>query len=116
MIKKILEILNTNEIELRVDNRNISVKELRDLETFLQWEFDIMELNFTVKYLNSKYNRDIQMADYVANLMWKKYNVMKEKLSQKVEFITHTHISKFPVKLFSKNPSLKEKNYLKSIA
>lgn len=106
-----INLLNTYDIELRVDNRNVSVKQLKDLETFLEWEFNIKNLNFSVKYLNSKNNRDVQMADYVANLMWKKYNVSNEKLSKKTNIINLMHISKFPIKLFNKNPSLKEKNY-----
>ena len=77
-----IDELFVNEIELRVDNRNIRVKELKDLETFLQMEFDLLELNFTVKYLNSKYNRDVQMADYIANLFWKKYNKLNEATAQ----------------------------------
>lgn len=108
-----IELLNNKNIELRVDNRNVSVKQLKDLETFLQWEFNIKNLNFEVKYLNSKNNRDVQMADYVANLMWKKYNVENEKLSKKTNIIHKMHISKFPIKLFNKNPSLKAKNYCK---
>lgn len=107
-------ILNAENIELRVDNRNISVKQLKDLETFLEWEFNIKNLNFEVKYLNSMYNRDIQMADYVANLMWKKYNLKNEKLSSKTEIIQNMHISKFPIKLFNKNPSLKSQKVLQT--
>lgn len=108
LFKSNIGILGTNEIELRVDNRNISVKELKDLETFLQWEFDMLEVNFSVKYLNSKHNRDIQMADYIANLFWKKYNLPNEKLSSKINLINKTYISKFPAKFFNKTPSLKE--------
>lgn len=107
-----ISMLNTEDIELRVDNRNVSVKQLKDLETFLEWEFNIKDLNFSVKYLNSKYNREVQMADYVANLMWKKYNVSNEKLSKKTNIISFMHISKFPIKLFNKNPSLKEQKVL----
>ena len=44
-----IPMLQTNEIELRVDNRNTSVKTLKDLETFLQWEFELMDLDFKVK-------------------------------------------------------------------
>lgn len=107
-----ISMLNTENIELRVDNRNVSVKQLKDLETFLEWEFNIKDLNFSVKYLNSKYNREVQMADYVANLMWKKYNIGNEKLSKKTNIISLMHISKFPIKLFNKNPSLKEQKVL----
>lgn len=102
-----IPLLQTNEIQLRVDNRNNSVKTLKDLETFLQWEFDLMDLQVKVKYLDSKDNRDIQMADYIANLVWKKYNRSNEKLSTKVAQFYRTYISKFPLKLFGKDPSLK---------
>lgn len=104
-----IPILQTNRIELRVDNRNISVKALKDLETFLQWEFELMNLEVEVKYLNSKDNRDIQMADYVANLIWKKYNCQNESLSRRISQLYRTYISKFPFKLFGNNPSLKQK-------
>lgn len=106
-----IPILQTNEIELRVDNRNTSVKTLKDLETFLQWEFELMDLEVKVKYLDSKDNRDVQMADYVANLIWKKYNCENEKLSKRVPQIYRTYISKFPLKLFGNNPSLKLKEH-----
>lgn len=104
-----IPILQTNEIELRVDNRNTSVKTLKDLETFLQWEFELMDLKVKVKYLDSKDNRDVQMADYVANLIWKKYNCDNEDLSRRVSQYYRTYISKFPIKLFGKNPSLKQR-------
>lgn len=103
-----LPILQTNQIELRVDNRNNSVKTLKDLETFLQWEFELMDLEFNVKYLNSKNNRDIQMADYVANMIWKKHNCQNEDLSRRVPIYYKTYISKFHLKLFGNNPSLKQ--------
>lgn len=113
-----ISILQTNEIELRVDNRNTSVKNLKDLETFLQWEFELMDLEVKVKYLDSKDNRDIQMADYVANLVWKKYNQEKENLSRRVSQYYRTYISKFPFRLFGHTPTLKqieqEKNEKKS--
>lgn len=103
-----IPILQTNEIELRVDNRNTSVKTLKDLETFLQWEFELMDLEVKVKYLDSKDNRDVQMADYVANMVWKKYNCLNEALSRRVPQYDRTYISKFPFKLFGNNPTLKQ--------
>lgn len=103
-----IPILQTNEIELRVDNRNTSVKTLKDLETFLQWEFELMDLDVKVKYLDSKDNRDVQMADYVANLVWKKYNCANEDLSRRVPQYYRIYISKFPFKLFGNNPTLKQ--------
>ena len=112
LFKSNISILNTQELELRVDNRNTSVKTLKDLETFLQWEFEIMGLDVSVKYLDSKDNRDIQMADYVANLLWKKYNNPNETLSRKISCFYKTRISKFPFLLFGKTPSLKSINKL----
>lgn len=103
-----IPILQTKQIELRVDNRNTSVKTLKDLETFLQWEFELMDLEVEVKYLDSKDNRDVQMADYVANLVWKKYNCPNEKLSRRVPQYYKTCISRFPFKLFGHNPSVKQ--------
>ena len=103
-----ITLLNTKNIELRVDNRNTSVKTLKDLETFLQWEFELIDLEVNVKYLDSKDNRDVQMADYVANLFWKHYNCKNEELSKRVNNLNKTYISKFPYKLFGKNPSLKK--------
>ncbi len=103
-----IPILQTNHIELRVDNRNTSVKTLKDLEAFLQWEFELMDLEVEVKYLDSKDNRDVQMADYIANLVWKKYNCPKEDLSRRVSQYYRTYISKFPFKLFENNPTLKQ--------
>ena len=105
-----IDVRKTTEIELRVDNRNTSVKTLKDLETFLQWEFDSLNLNITVKYLDSKDNRDIQMADYVANMFWKKYNLPNEKMTKRILNLYKTRISKFPLRLFGQNPSLKEIN------
>ncbi|MCI5677676.1 MAG: DUF3800 domain-containing protein [Candidatus Faecisoma sp.] len=103
-----IPILQTNQIELRIDNRNTSVKALKDLETFLQWEFELMDLEVEVKYLDSKDNRDVQMADYVANLVWKKHNRPNEDLSRRVPQYYRTYISKFPFKLFGHNPSIKQ--------
>lgn len=67
-----------------------------------------MDLEVEVKYLDSKDNRDIQMADYVANLIWKKFNRQNEDLSRRVPQHYRTYISKFPFKLFGHNPSIKE--------
>ena len=84
----------------------------------MQWEFELMDLEVKVKYLDSKDNRDIQMADYVANLVWKKYNQEKENLSRRVSQYYRTYISKFPFRLFGHTPTLKqieqEKNEKKS--
>ena len=48
------------------------------------------------------------MADYVANLVWKKHNRPNEDLSRRVPQYYITYISKFPFKLFGHNPSIKQ--------
>lgn len=104
-----IPMLQTNNIELRVDNRNTSVKQLKDLQTFLKWEFELIDLNLKVEYLDSKDNRDVQMADYVANFIWQKYNKPStEDLSRRIKQSYKTYISKFPYKKFGDNPSLRE--------
>ena len=108
LLKCNISILKTSNIEFRVDNRNTSVKSLKDLETFLQWEFEYMDLNISLKYLDSKDARDVQMADYVANLVWKKYNHPDNDLIGKVPGHFMTYISKFHIKDFGKNPSIRE--------
>lgn len=105
--------LDTLDIELRVDNRNTSVKTLKDLETFLAWEFELMNLTVKVKYLDSKDNRDVQMADYIANMFWKKYNSKVDKISIIINNQNKTYISKFPLQHFNENPSLKELHKIK---
>lgn len=67
-----------------------------------------MDLEVNVRYLDSKDNWDVQMADYVANLVWRKYNCVNEDLSRRVPQYYRTYISKFPFKLFGINPTLKE--------
>ena len=101
--------LKTDKIELRVDNRNNSVKTLKDLESFLTWEFELRNIDITVKYLDSKNNREVQMADYVANMFCKKYNSINNTLPPKVTKIYKTKMSRFPINKFGKNPSIKEK-------
>ena len=48
------------------------------------------------------------MADYVANLICKKFNRQNEDLSRRVPQHYRTYIPKFPFKLFGHNPSIKE--------
>lgn len=104
-----IPILETKHLVLRVDNRNVSVKEIMDLPTFLQWEFELLDLKVEVQYLDSKDNRDVQMADYLANFIWKKYSKpATEKISRKITRYYKTYVSKFPFKKFGNNPTVKE--------
>ena len=102
-------IMKTDYFELRLDNRNNSVNSMKDLETFLTWEFNEYNLTFDVKFLNSKGNREIQMADYIANILWQRYNLPnREGLEQRIIYFKKFIISKFPIKLFGINPPLRK--------
>lgn len=57
--------------------RNTSVKTLKDLETFLQWEFELMNLEVKVKYLDSKDNRTFKWQSML-QIWLKKYNCINE--------------------------------------
>lgn len=112
-----IDIMSGYEIELLLDNRNVSLKKLKDLESFLNWEFIDKNVNFKVSYLDSKINREIQMADYIANSYWKKYNMRNETISSKIIKNRRLKVSKFPINRFGVNPSIKElkKNKLKEV-
>lgn len=95
-----LNINEYNYIYLRLDNRSVRIKELLDLETYLR--FDLLhELNFIgefkVEFLNSSENRDVQVADFISNYIWKYYN--KNSLELKFKKLV---CSKFPYKYFGK--------------
>lgn len=90
------------ELILRLDNRNVSVKKLRDLETFLNWEFISNNFSVNVIYLDSKFCRDVQMADYVANYLWKKFNNRASKLLSMVNIRKKIFISRFPYNYLKK--------------
>lgn len=96
-------------IVLLLDNRSTAVKNANDLETFLNLEFVYSlsyEKNFIVKYLDSKKNREIQMADYIANALWKSYNFTEHKIIYHLDMDLFKLIkqSKFPFKTFGINP------------
>lgn len=69
----ILPLLPTNETYeflLSIDNRNISVGDLKDLEKFLNTEFCYFDYSFKVTYYDSASHYGIQLADFIVNTMY----------------------------------------------
>lgn len=69
----ILQLLPNNEpfeFVLAVDNRNISVDDLKDLQKYLETEFCYNDYSFSVKYYDSATHYGIQLADFVVNTMY----------------------------------------------
>lgn len=58
------------EFLLSVDNRNITVGDLKDLEKFLSTEFCYYDYTFSVKYYDSASHYGIQLADLIVNTMY----------------------------------------------
>lgn len=97
------------DVVLLLDNRSIAVKNANDLETFLNLEFVYSlayDKNFIVKYLDSNKHREIQMADYISNALWKSYNLDEHKILYHLDMSLFKLIkqSKFPFKTFGINP------------
>lgn len=69
----ILPILPQNQsydFILSIDNRNISVGDLKDLEKFLNTEFCYYDYTFRVTYYDSKFHYGIQLADLIVNTFY----------------------------------------------
>ena len=104
------EILPTKDIILYLDNRSVKVKYMNELETYLEWELtDLFDKDFTVYYKNSKESREVQMADYLANAIYGKYNYINtEKTSSKIIGLESVITSRFPYKDFKEPLKIKK--------
>lgn len=81
---------------ISIDNRNITVGDLKDLEKFLNTEFCYYDFTFSVKYYDSATHYGIQLADLIVNTMY-----MRSKDRDMVEPILHVlDTSKFRLNIF----------------
>ena len=72
----IIPVLYTNKLinfVVSVDNRNIRIKDLKNLENYLKTEFCTYNFNFSETYYDSKTNFGIQLADLTVNTFYNKY-------------------------------------------
>ena len=66
-----LSLVNTERIELLLDNRNVSVGSLNSLEDYLNAELGLeFDKEFKVHYRNSKEHREVQIADLISNVIF----------------------------------------------
>lgn len=104
----IIPVLNTNDkiyFVISIDNRNIRVKDLRNLENYLKTEFCTYNFDFSVTYYDSKTNFGIQLADLTVNTFYNKYkniDIVKEVLKS-------LKTSKYRVSVFLDNRALGRK-------
>jgi len=108
-------ILKDKEIQLILDNRNVSVGSLNSLEDYLNSALGLIyDKKFIVNYKNSKDHREVQMADLVSNVIFGYYNYRSEHSTYyKVPSLKNTILSKFPYKYF-KEPQKNRKTTEKS--
>lgn len=98
----IIPVLDTNKLinfVVSVDNRNIRVKDLKNLENYLKTEFCTYNFDFSVTYYDSKTNFGIQLADLTVNTFYNKYkniDIVKDVLKS-------LKTSKYRVSLFLDN-------------
>lgn len=105
-------LMDTEEIELLLDNRNVSVGSLNSLEDYLNSSLGLTYNKvFKVKYRNSKEHREVQFADLISNVLFGHYNY-RSKLSTYylIPAMKHTIISKFPYKEFKEPELISNKN------
>lgn len=102
----------TNLISLHLDNRSIKIKYQNELETYLDWEIgDLFSKDFEVIYKDSKHFEEIQMADYIANAIYGRYNYIDTEATTRLIPKYETFIiSKFPYKDFQEPQCSKYKN------
>lgn len=103
LLKCEIAILNsTQNIHLRIDNRNVSTKLKHQLATYLRNHSELKPYNkkFIVKYFDSSKFNEIQMADIIANKFYKEYNKPKEKVTENIKRKYMFYVSKFPFKNF----------------
>lgn len=83
LVDCVLPIINTDDLDsniefvLSVDNRNISVKDLKNLQNYLKTEFCLNDYDFKVNYYDSASKYEIQLADLVVNTFYNRYKDYK---------------------------------------
>ncbi len=104
-------LLIADEIQLILDNRNVSVGSLNSLEDYLNSALGLIyNKKFKVKYKNSSEHREVQMADLVSNVIFGYYNFRSPHSTYNlIPAMKTAIISKFPYRYF-KEPIVNVKN------
>ena len=90
------------EIQLILDNRNVRVGSLYSLQDYLNSALGLVyDKKFCVVYKNSREHREVQMADFVANVLFGYYNYPSHYSAYYlVPKMKKMILSKFPYKNF----------------
>ncbi len=104
-------LLNGDEIQLILDNRNVSVGSMNSLQDYLNSALGLIyNKKFKVIYKNSTEHREVQMADLISNVLYGYYNFRNEYSTYNlVPSMRNTIISRFPYKYF-KEPICSKKS------
>ena len=97
----VLNICEKINFIISIDNRNIRVRDLKNLENYLKTEFCTFDFSFSVTYYDSKTNFGIQLADLTVNTFYNKYkniDIVKDVLKS-------LKTSKYRVSVFLNNRS-----------
>ena len=107
------KLLDNDEIQLILDNRNVKVGSLHSLEDYLNSALGlIFNKKFKVVYKNSNEHREVQMADLISNVIYGYYNFRSEHSTYYlIPAMRTTIISKFPYKHFREPVKRANKNY-----
>ncbi len=96
----IIPLLNMHEsIEfiVSIDNRNIRIGDLNNLETYLKTEFCLENYDFKITYYDSSTNYGIQLADLIVNTFYNSYkNILIVKKVLSILKAKNFRISLFP--------------------
>ena len=94
---KKLKLTGPIEFKVSIDNRSIRVKDLANLENYLNTEFCLQDYHFQITYYDSQTNYGIQLADLIVNTFYNFYkNPMLVKPVMKTVKMQNFRVSTFP--------------------
>ena len=94
---KKLKLTGPIEFKVSIDNRSIRVKDLANLENYLNTEFCLQDYHFQITYYDSQTNYGIQLADLIVNTFYNFYkNPMLVKPVMKTLKMQYFRVSTFP--------------------
>jgi hypothetical protein len=107
-IKILLQKLKDNKkiinqkIILKLDNKTIKVGSVNTLEEYLKAEFFFEDFTIEdVMYIDSSKKEEIQLADFICNINWRKFEYGKKKKREK--FCRNMFIAYFPYYSFGQS-------------
>lgn len=106
------ELLNTDEVQLILDNRNVSIGSLNSLQDYLNSALELIyNKKFKVVYRNSNEHREVQVADLISNVLFSYYNYRSDNSTYySIPNLKNTIISKFPYKKFEEPQNIPTAN------